>query len=70
MQCRLGSDYSCQPRRGIDRPPVARGGDGRGDGQRAEYVMLNEASFIAEAIVELDDFLLRMARHQRKKSHS
>lgn len=35
--------------------------------QQAECVMLNKGPFIFEAIVELDDILRRMARHQRKK---
>jgi pyruvate kinase len=37
-------------------------------GERAECVMLNKGTFLAEAVRALDDILVRMEAHQRKKS--
>jgi pyruvate kinase len=34
--------------------------------QRAECVMLNKGPYVIEAVIQLDDILRRMARHQRK----
>ena len=45
---------------------LTRGDHRRGDGRRAECVMLNKGPII-EAISVLDDILRRMERHHRKK---
>lgn len=34
--------------------------------QRAECVMLNKGPYVVDAVIQLDDILRRMARHQRK----
>ncbi len=63
--CRLGHASARLSReRG---PGNARRDDGRGNGSRAECVMLNKGQHLAKAVAFLDDVLRRMDRHQSKK---